>query len=118
MAIVSELKELESVKNEISRLTIHIRQLRSQQKKLEATITQHLEDTGEPGYKYKGQSIKAVRKPKRKPKKKAEKESDCIYLLSKYVDNPEDVYNEMSEAMRGHENEETVLQIKNIKKRR
>ena len=115
MSILSEIKELESLQIEIKSLSTRLKQLRQKKSEIEESITEYLENNNHPGVKYQGKAFVADKKPKIKRKTKSERESDVMYALSRYVDNPEEVYKDVLDSMKGHETEKTVLKVKRIK---
>tara|TARA_B100000401_G_scaffold418830_1_gene342994 strand:+ start:154 stop:501 length:348 start_codon:yes stop_codon:yes gene_type:complete len=115
MSIVSEIKELESLETEIKSLASRLKQLRQKKSQIEDSITEYLENNNHPGVKYQGKAFVTDKKSKIKRKTKSERETDAMGALSRYVDNPEQVYKDVVESMRGYETEKTVLKVKKIK---
>ena len=115
MSILSEIRELESLDHEIKSLSQQLRKLRQRKTEVESLITEYLDNNKQPGVKYKGKAFIADTKSKIKRKTKSERENDVLSALSRYVDNPKEVYKDVVESMKGHETEQKTLKVKKIK---
>lgn len=115
MSILSDIKELESLDIEIKSLASRLKQLRQKKSTIEESITEYLESNNHPGVKYQGKAFVTDKKSKIKRKTKSEREADMVDTLSRHVNNPEQVYRDILESMKGYETEKTVLKVKKIK---
>lgn len=107
--------ELNSISNEITTRSNELSKLKSRKKQIEDTLCKFFEEKKQPGVKYKGLAVITEDTKTRVRKKKIEKEEDCISLLKNYnVNNPQKLYKELMEQMKGDEIEKKKLKIKKI----
>lgn len=119
MSITGTLSELQSIKQEIERLSRQLKTLRERKKTLESDVSTFIEEQDKPGIKYKGTQFLPQTKRKVDRKRTAKiKEEDASKVLQKYgitAQNSQALVKELLEAMRGPRTEETSLLIKKIK---
>ena len=110
MNIQGDIMECQSLKHEITVLSKRLKILREKARQSEERINVYLEETGQPGVKFRGTAIVREEKPKRKPKKKKDRKADAIYVLEKYgINDPENVLEELMEARRGSPDQKSKL---------
>ena len=119
MSITGQINELDSITNEIKRLSIKLKELRKKKKELEDEISSFCEQQNKAGIKYKGNQFIPETKQKIDRKRNSKtKEKDASEVLQKYGITPANattLVKEMLEAMRGPRTEETSLKIKKLK---
>lgn len=101
--IASIMTELKDLTNEIKKRSLELSKLRKRREELEEKMCKFLEDKGQPGIRHKGLAVIAQDKEKRLPKKKKDKKEDAVSILKKngIVNNPETVYEQLIESMKG-----------------
>lgn len=115
MSISSDIKELNSLKAEIKRLSGKLKTLRKREREVETNIVEYLKYKQQPGVKYDGNAVLLENKTKKKTKKKAEYQNDSIEILRRNgISNPEEVFNELLEAKIAEESEVNKLKFKKI----
>jgi hypothetical protein len=109
------ITELNGISNEITNRTKELYKLKTRKKQIEETLFKFFEEKKQPGVKYKGIAVITEETKTRTRKKKTEKHDDCISLLKNYnVNNPEKLYKELVEQMKGDEIEKKKLKIKKV----
>lgn len=115
-SIQGHIKELKNINTEIVNLNQRLKLLRQQKKTSEDAINNFLVEKEQPGVKYQGMAITLEEKKKREYKNKKEKTTDGKNILEKYgVDNPDQVLNELLEAMRGDVIVASAVKIRKLK---
>ncbi len=115
MNITSQVNELQSLEKEISNLSKRLKKLKTRKKEIEENVAEYLRETNKPGIKYKGRAILLKEVDKRTRMKKKEREEEGKNILEQYgIDNPDEVLNELMEAMKGPKSSNYKLQIKKI----
>ena len=119
MSITGNINELQSLNQEIQRLSRQLKELRKKKKKTENDISKFIGEQEKPGIKYKGNQFVPQTKQKVDRKRSSKiKETDASKVLQKYgisEQNSQTLVKEMLEAMRGPRTEEIGLLIKKIK---
>jgi len=119
MSITGNINELQSIKQEIKRLSDKLRDLRKKKKSLEDDISKFIEEKEKPGIKYKGnQFLPQTKQMVDRKRSSKTKEEDAGRVLQKYgisEQNSQTLVKEILEAMRGPRTEETSLLIKKLK---
>lgn len=115
MELIPVITELNSIKNEIKKRNIELRDLRTRKSGLENTIQNYLESHNKTGIKYQGVTYSCEPKKRRVRKKEAEKRDDTINALTsrglKRRDANE-LYKVMKESMKGREEISSKLESK------
>jgi hypothetical protein len=108
--------ELKDITTEVLNKTKEMSKLRYRKKQIEEQLCKFFDEKNQPGVKYKGVAVLAEESTTRARKKKIEKESDCISILKKNnVNNPEKIYKEMLEKMKGDEIIKKKVRIQTVK---
>lgn len=113
--IASDIKELEAINSEISRLTKKLRELRKRSRELESTVGNFIVARDKPGVKLGNTAIIVEKKERRKRKKTKDQKTDMLSVLRDAgVSNPEETLKKMEEAKKGVVVEETKVKMKEI----
>ena len=116
MSIQGKVTELNSLKNELKSLSQKCTVLRKRAKVIEQEIDDYLEQKDQPGLKYNGIAIIRETKTKRPIKKKTDVREATINILENAgVNNPEKIFEELTEARLGSPKEHRKLKINKIK---
>jgi hypothetical protein len=108
--------ELKEISTEIANKTKEMSKLKNRKKQIEEQLCKFFDEKDQPGVKYKGVAVVAEEAPSRLRKKKVEKESDCIGILKKNnVSNPEKIYKEILDKMKGDEIMKKRVRIQSVK---
>ena len=108
--------ELKEITTEITNKTKEMSKLKHIKKKIEEDLCKFFDEKNQPGVKYKGVAVVAEDSTTRTRKKKVEKESDCISILKKNnVNNPEKIYKEILDKMKGDEVTKKKVRIQSVK---
>ena len=114
--ITGNIKELDSIKKEIKRLSTSVNKLKRRKKELEQLIVVYLESKNSKGVKYNGNAYFKENKVRRTRKKKEEKTNQVMNVLNKYnVTNAGQMFQELSSAFSGNKVNDTSLKIAKIK---
>jgi hypothetical protein len=114
--IVSDMKELKIINNEMKRCNVILKQLRERKKKIENNILNYLENNEKPGVKY--EDLIAVKKDKKQRERKSqtEKKEEAIRLLENNgIRDAENFYKEFIETIKGKEEIISSLKVKEHK---
>lgn len=115
-SVQSNLIELNNINLELKRLRKETSYLRKKAKQLEQNIVEYLEANDLPGVKYKDQIILVEQKQKRTRMNKKQQNRAAVEVLESYgISNPSAVLNELMDARKGEEVEETKIKIKSIR---
>lgn len=113
--VKTDIIELQELNREISRLSEQLKILRERKNYIEGSIINYLETTQQPGVKFKNVTVIQEEKNYRKPKKKKEKYSAAVNVLKGYgVQDPEEAYNKVINAMRGSPHAKPKLKLKEL----
>ena len=108
--------ELKEISTEIANKTKEISKLKYRKKYIEEQLCKFFDEKNQPGVKYKGVAVVAEEATTRTRKKKIEKENDCISILKKNnVNNPEKIYKELLDKMKGEEIKKKKVKIQTVK---
>ena len=110
------ITELQSIENEIKRLSSELRKLQKQKSNIKFHITEYLQNSDNKGVKYKGMSFVLKEGQGRIRKKKSEKILDCNTILNNHGIQDPTLGKNMLEAMRGTIAEKTTLEVKKLSK--
>jgi hypothetical protein len=109
--------ELKEITTELSNKSKEMSKLKNRKKQIEEQLCKFFVEKNQPGVKYKGVAVIAEDETTRARKKKIEKESDCISILKKNnVNNPEKIYKEILDKMKGDEITKKKVRIQSVKK--
>jgi len=115
MNITGYINELQSLEKEISILSKKLKKLKTRKKKIEEEVADYLRETNKPGIKYKGRAILLKEVDRRTRLRKKDREEEGKNILEQYgINNPDEVLNELMEAMKGPKESNYKLQIKKI----
>jgi hypothetical protein len=108
--------ELKEISTEIINKSKEIAKLKYRKKHIEEQLCKFFDEKNQPGVKYKGVAVVAEEATTRTRKKKIEKENDCIGILKKNnVNNPEKIYKEIMDKMKGDEVTKKRVRIQSVK---
>ena len=108
--------ELKEITTELSNKSKEMSKLKYRKKQIEEQLCKFFDEKNQPGVKYKGVAVVAEEATTRARKKKIEKESDCIGILKKNnVNNPEKIYKEIIDKMKGDEVVKKKVRIQSVK---
>lgn len=108
----SYIKELDSIKEEIKRNNENNKNLRARSKVIEANIADFLDNSDQPGLKYKNKSYILERSIGHKRKPKKEKEEETLRLLSNMgISDTKKVYTDILALQKGEEIEKTQIKV-------
>jgi hypothetical protein len=114
--IQSDIKELNELDNEIKRLSISLRNVRTIRKNTETRISDFLSQKNQPGVKYNGNAIILEKKQKRAYMSKKAKEEGALSILQKYnINNSKSILDELRDSMKGNSTDIFKLKITKIK---
>lgn len=109
--------ELKEISTEIINKTKEMSKLKSRKKHIEEELCKFFDEKKQPGVKYKGVAVVAEEAKTRSRKKKVEKENDCIGILKNSgVGNPEKIYKEIVDKMKGDEVIKKKVRIQTVNK--
>lgn len=115
MTIQTEISELNSIKDEISRNLKKNKVLRKRKAELEMSISSYIESKDTHGLKYKNQAMTIEHSVSRNRKTEKQKKEDLLsYLNSINVKDPQHVYEKIDNLRRGDEKEVTKLRVKKL----
>ena len=114
--ISRRVRELKTIKQEISRLSKELRNLRAQSVTIEKNIIEYLRRTNQPGIRCNGMVILRDAKEERIRKKKAESERDGMMVLRNYglhrsQADTKKILSDVLEAVRGEKKPKEKLTI-------
>lgn len=117
-AIQNYINELKSLNIELKRLNKAAYLIRQRIKEVEKNVMEYLKEKEQPGVKYQDMAIVIENKTKRVNKSKKDIEEDSLRVLEEYgISNPKEVLNDILNARKGEEIENSKIKIKNIKKK-
>lgn len=109
------IMELNTISGEITNRNKELSKLKKRKKQIEDSLCKFFEEKKQPGVKYKGIAVITEETKERLRKKKSEKEEDCISLLKHYnVNNPEKLYRELVDQLKGDRVSKKKIKIQNI----
>lgn len=112
-AAAADMKELTTIVNELKIVNSKAKDLRIRKKELEKQILSYLDETEAPGLRYKELVVLRSDSTTHVKKKKKEKEESIVRVLEDIgVDDPQKVYQRITEAMVGDEKQVTKLRVK------
>ncbi len=111
------MRELERLKEEITRRNRELRGLRERKKQLETHITEFLQANNRPGVQYGNMLIRVVPRKKNRRRTRQQKQETGVAFLSQCgIQNAEAVYTRMQETMNGPPEESVVLRVNDMTK--
>jgi hypothetical protein len=115
-SITSDVIELNSINEEIKRVSAHIKTLKTKAAACEKRIQQYMEATNQPGVRFKNQAILLETKKKKVNKKKSEAESAAIEVLNRAgIANPKKLLEDLRLSGKSELKEIQTLKITEIK---
>lgn len=113
--VKSYVTELKNINDELKALRFNTMKLNRRKKELEDKLVDYLDKNDQNGVKFKGTAVIKEEKDKHIPLKKKEKNQTAISLLQENgVRNPEKVYKELIDKLRGDVVTKKVIKLKNI----
>lgn len=111
--IAETMKELKDIVSAIKTMNSQIKELRERKKVLEEKVLSYLEDTNNPGIKYKELVVIKNESITHAKKKKKEREESIINILQQQgIQDPKKVYAEILASSLGEEKQTTKLRVK------
>jgi hypothetical protein len=116
MSIRSYVIELKNIDSELKSLRMRTRQLNKQKFVLEEKIRDFLREKEQPGVKFQGVAITLEEREKHTRKKDVQKKEDSTRVLERYgVQDTEQAYKELMEALKGEKIAKSVVKVRNLK---
>lgn len=113
--VKSYVTELKNINDELKSLRIKTIKLNHRKKELEEKLVDYLDKNEQNGVKFKGTAVIKEEKDKHVPLKKKEKNQTAIFLLQQNgVKNPEKVYKELIDKLKGDVVTKKFIKLKNI----
>lgn len=114
--VVSDLKELKNISNELKRLSSESKVLRLKKKEIEDRIIDYLHKEEQPGVKYGDIIVLSKEKTTRRKLKKKEKEEKAMCVLEEIgISNTKEALDSILESMKGEEIVSESIQLKETK---
>lgn len=112
-SVARDMSELKEIVSEIKNLNQRSKELRDRKKELENKILDYLEQTEQPGVKFKELIVLKSETTSHFRKNKKEKQEDIIKVLEENgISEPQKVYGQITKAMIGDEHTKTRLKVK------
>jgi cell division septum initiation protein DivIVA len=115
--IVSKLKEIDDINNEIKRFRAAIKKLQTRSITLQTQIQEYISAKNQPGFKYNNTIVTLDKKHKIQRKSKKQKNEDQIEALRKLgITNPNEVLLVLDKSGKGETVVNESIKIKTLKK--